>query len=124
MIAHRLTTIQRCDMIMVMDKGQVKERGSHGDLLQIPIEKSADGSVLSGWYHDLWSAQMGSDDAHELQVLQRRVKLLEAKNTRLMREAFKTRLSAYPRRVSADRTDDPTSSTTPTLLVSRKRKGR
>jgi subfamily B ATP-binding cassette protein MsbA len=32
-IAHRLSTIQNADMIVVIDKGQVKEAGSHRELL-------------------------------------------------------------------------------------------
>ena len=32
-IAHRLSTVRRADMILVMDKGQIVERGSHNELL-------------------------------------------------------------------------------------------
>jgi ATP-binding cassette, subfamily B, multidrug efflux pump len=32
-IAHRLSTVRRADMILVMDKGQIVERGTHADLL-------------------------------------------------------------------------------------------
>ena len=32
-IAHRLSTVRRADMILVMDKGQIMERGTHTDLL-------------------------------------------------------------------------------------------
>jgi ABC-type transport system involved in Fe-S cluster assembly fused permease/ATPase subunit len=46
MIAHRLSTIVDADMIIVMDKGQIAEQGSHGDLLK-----------LNGIYTNLWQAQ-------------------------------------------------------------------
>src|SRR6202012_5542791 len=32
-IAHRLSTVQRADMILVMHKGQLREMGSHHQLL-------------------------------------------------------------------------------------------
>ena len=32
-IAHRLSTVRRADMILVMDKGQIVERGTHHELL-------------------------------------------------------------------------------------------
>jgi ATP-binding cassette, subfamily B, multidrug efflux pump len=32
-IAHRLSTIQKADTILVMDKGEIKERGTHETLL-------------------------------------------------------------------------------------------
>ncbi|GAC30442.1 ABCB family ABC transporter ATP-binding protein/permease [Brumicola pallidula] len=46
MIAHRLSTIVDADIIIVMDKGQIAEQGSHSDLLN-----------LNGIYTNLWQAQ-------------------------------------------------------------------
>ncbi|XWS30311.1 hypothetical protein CRYUN_Cryun24cG0106100 [Craigia yunnanensis] len=32
-VAHRLSTIQNCDLIAVLDKGKVVEKGTHSSLL-------------------------------------------------------------------------------------------
>jgi len=34
-IAHRLSTVQQADVILVMDKGHIVERGSHAELMQL-----------------------------------------------------------------------------------------
>ncbi len=34
-IAHRLSTIQNADNILVMHKGEIREKGTHGELLTI-----------------------------------------------------------------------------------------
>jgi ATP-binding cassette subfamily B protein len=45
-IAHRLSTIRSADRILVIEKGQITEQGTHGELLQ-----------LGGHYHDLYTEQ-------------------------------------------------------------------
>lgn len=78
-IAHRLTTVKTCDRIIVMDKGTIKEQGSHEELMQKRIEKGPDGEILgdSGWYRDLWETQHGKEDSSE------RVAALEKENAQL-----------------------------------------
>jgi ATP-binding cassette subfamily B protein len=47
-IAHRLSTLQNMDRILVFDKGSIVEDGSHEELL-----------VKNGLYKKLWEAQIG-----------------------------------------------------------------
>lgn len=62
-VAHRLSTIQNCDLIAVLDKGKVVEKGTHSSLL-------AKGT--SGAYYSLVSLQrrptntINADSAHEI----------------------------------------------------------
>ncbi len=46
MVAHRLSTVCKCDKIFVMDKGKIVEEGSHKELLE-----------KNGKYKELWTAQ-------------------------------------------------------------------
>jgi subfamily B ATP-binding cassette protein MsbA len=48
-IAHRLSTIVHADQILVLDRGEIIERGTHADLL-----------AARGAYHRLYSLQFGS----------------------------------------------------------------
>lgn len=50
-IAHRLTTIKKADRIIVLDKGNIVEIGSHKELLQIE----------SGYYKNLYEVQFKED---------------------------------------------------------------
>lgn len=47
-IAHRLSTIRRADQILVVEQGQIVERGSHEELY-----------ALGGRYHELYTKQHG-----------------------------------------------------------------
>lgn len=50
-IAHRLSTVQRADQILVMERGRVVERGTHQDLLQ-----------AEGLYHRLYELQFSDEE--------------------------------------------------------------
>jgi ABC-type multidrug transport system fused ATPase/permease subunit len=45
-VAHRLSTIQNCDRIFVVEKGEIIERGPHSELL-----------AAKGRYSELWESQ-------------------------------------------------------------------
>lgn len=53
-IAHRLSTVQRADLILVMEKGKIVERGTHAQLL-----------ALGGLYHKLYRVQFNKKTADE-----------------------------------------------------------
>jgi ABC-type multidrug transport system fused ATPase/permease subunit len=45
-VAHRLASVRDCDQILVLDKGQIIDRGTHKELLG-----------RDGLYADLWHLQ-------------------------------------------------------------------
>jgi subfamily B ATP-binding cassette protein HlyB/CyaB len=45
-VAHRLSTVKECDVIVVMDKGKIVEQGSHQQLM-----------TQKGYYHHLYTQQ-------------------------------------------------------------------
>lgn len=47
-IAHRLSTVRKCDVIIAMDKGQIIEAGTHEQLME-----------KRGYYHHLYTQQEG-----------------------------------------------------------------
>jgi ATP-binding cassette subfamily B protein len=52
-IAHRLSTIREADQILVVDAGQIRERGSHDELL-----------ALGGMYAELYRTQFSRQLTH------------------------------------------------------------
>jgi ATP-binding cassette, subfamily B, bacterial len=59
LIAHRLSTIRRADLILLLEDGQVIERGTHEQLMQ-----------ARGVYHDMVQRQMESHGKHVDAVFQ------------------------------------------------------
>ena len=48
-IAHRLSTVRRCDRIIVVDRGEIAESGSHDELM-----------AMQGSYYNLYNQQEGA----------------------------------------------------------------
>ena len=54
-IAHRLSTVRRADMIIVLHKGRIVEKGSHEELIR-----------LGGLYKQLYEMQFKYETEEEL----------------------------------------------------------
>jgi ATP-binding cassette, subfamily B, multidrug efflux pump len=59
-VAHRLSTIQKCDRIMVFHHGELRELGTHGELL-----------AARGLYWRLFQLQYADDEVRRKQMLSR-----------------------------------------------------
>ena len=51
MIAHRLSTIRKADVVLVLDQGQIVERGKHDELL-----------ARKGFYYNLYMSQFRREE--------------------------------------------------------------
>ena len=68
-IAHRLSTIRSCDIIYVLDKGEVVEVGSHEELLN-----------KKGYYYKLYVSQVGEIEPKTIEENKEGVPLIENRN--------------------------------------------
>jgi ABC-type multidrug transport system fused ATPase/permease subunit len=57
-IAHRLTSIQDCDRIIVLDKGNIIEEGTHEELLEV-----------NGFYRQIYDIQVSVEDEIRSEVI-------------------------------------------------------
>lgn len=53
-IAHRLSTIRKADKIALMDQGEIREFGSHVELIK-----------QKGLYYELWESQVGTGEVEK-----------------------------------------------------------
>lgn len=67
-IAHRLSTIRSCDIIYVLDKGEVVEVGSHEELLN-----------KKGYYYKLYVSQVGEIEPKTIEANKEEGTLIEDK---------------------------------------------
>ncbi len=56
-IAHRLSTIRNADLVLVLNKGEIIERGKHDELLE-----------KKGFYYNLYMSQFRREDGHKIEV--------------------------------------------------------
>ena len=69
-IAHRLSTVKDADTIVVLDEGQVVERGTHEELL-----------AADGLYANLWGVQAGEIESLPAEFLTRTTERLADRRT-------------------------------------------
>ena len=66
MIAHRLSTVKNCDLIIALKHGVIVEQGSHDELLSKP----------DGYYKQLWDRQAESKEFEQIEK-EEKAKIIE-----------------------------------------------
>ena len=85
-IAHRLSTVSKCDVIIALKHGVIVEQGSHDDLLKLE----------GGYYRDLWEKQSKSNAQQEKELADKAAFLEEQQ--RAIDERKGKRASMYKQR--------------------------
>lgn len=75
MIAHRLSTVRNCDLIIALKHGEIQEQGSHDELLAKP----------DGYYKALWERQAEAQAADQQEKEEKAALLKELNEVYTMR---------------------------------------
>lgn len=67
-IAHRISTVKKCDRVYVVDKNKIAECGTHQELLD-----------YGGVYRKIWDSQMGGESSYSICTQKTKQKKLESK---------------------------------------------
>jgi ABC-type transport system involved in cytochrome bd biosynthesis fused ATPase/permease subunit len=65
-VAHRLSTVRRCDVIVVMEMGEIVEQGSHVELME-----GRGVGAKSGMYASMWASQQAEIESEKLERAQK-----------------------------------------------------